>query len=131
MTDADVERRQAAAYDQLQQRFYDLQHALQDRVRAFNEASGRILAILAAEAEALAQLAGSAELTGTPIEELALAAREYGILTRAGIHTVEQVTEMTETDLSDLRNAGVKSVANIKARLAAAGLTLKPEVHGD
>lgn len=131
MTDADVARRQAAAYDQLQHRFYDLQRALQDRVRAFNEASGRIRGILAAEAEALAQLARSAELSGTPIEELTLAAREYGILTRAGIRSVEQLTEMTETDLDDLRNSGTKSVANIKARLAAVGLALKPEVNDD
>lgn len=132
MTDgADVTRRQAAAYAQLQERFLNLQNALADQIRAFDAAAGQILAILGTQTEALAKLARSADLAGTPIEELMLAAREYGLLTRAGIHTVEQLAELTETDLCDLRNAGVKSVARIKARLHAEfGLALKPEVPG-
>lgn len=128
MTDPeDVARRQTAAYDQLQERFFHLQGALGERIRAFDAATGQILAILAAEAEALAKLARNADLTGTPIEELMLDGRAYGLLTRAGVRTVEQLTELTETDLDDLRNSGVKSVANIKARLAEVGLALKSE----
>jgi DNA-directed RNA polymerase alpha subunit len=128
----DVLARHAAAYEQLQARFLDLNKALRKRIRAFDAAVGQILAILGAEAEALAELARRADLSGTPIEELMLAAREYGLLTRAGIHTVEQLAELTETDLCDLRNAGVKSVARIKAQLYAEfGLALKPEAADD
>jgi DNA-directed RNA polymerase alpha subunit len=118
--------RQAAAYGQLQERFLGLSTALHDQIRAFNDATGQILTILTEQTEALAKLAKAAELTGTPIEELMLEGREYGLLTRAGVHTVEELTDMTETDLYDLRNAGVKSVAKIKARLLDEfGLTLK------
>lgn len=132
MTDAeDVAHRQAAAYDQLQERFFHLRGALEERIRAFDAATGQILAILAAEAEALAKLARDIDLTGTPIEELMLDGRAYGLLTRAGVRTVEQLTELTETDLDGLRNSGVKSVANIKARLAEVGLALKSEVAYD
>lgn len=130
--DGEVMRRHAAAYGQLQERFLNLQHALADQIRAFDAAAGQILAILGTQAEALAKLARSVDLTGTPIEELMLAAREYGLLTRAGIHTVEQLAELTEDDLEGLRNAGAKSVANIKARLLEEfGLTLKAEAAGD
>lgn len=125
MTDDDVTQRQAAAYGQLQGRFLGLQNALADQIRAFDAAVGQILAILGAQAEALAKLAQSADLAGTPIEELMLGAREYGVLARAGIHKVEQLTEMSEDDLEGLRNAGSKSVANIKARIEEFGLALK------
>lgn len=121
----DEPTRHAAAYAQLEERFLHLNWALQDQVRAFGDAAGQILAILQGQADAFAKLAKSAELTGTPIEELGLGSREYGLLTRAGIHTVEQLMEMTEADLNDLRNSGVKSVANIKRALEARGLALK------
>jgi DNA-directed RNA polymerase alpha subunit len=122
----DAPTRQAAAYDQLQARFFSLNTALRDQIRDFSNATNQILTILTEQADALAKLAKAAELTGTPIEELMLEGREYGLLTRAGVHTVEQLTDMTEDDLHDLRNAGVKSVAKVKARLFEEfGLTLK------
>lgn len=123
--------RQAAAYNQLQERFFSLSRALHDQIRAFNDATGQILTILTEQTEALAKLAKAAELTGTPIEELMLEGREYGLLTRAGVHTVEELTDMTEADLYDLRNTGVKSVAKIKAKLLKEfGLTLKAVADG-
>ena len=122
----DALARQAAAYDQLQARFHSLHTALRDQIRVFGDAVGQILAVLTDQADALAKLAKAAELTGTPIEELMLEGREHGLLTRAGVHTVEQLTDMTEDDLYDLRNTGVKSVAKIKAKLFKEfGLTLK------
>ena len=121
----DESARHAAAYAQLQERFLQLNEALCDQALAFGDAAGQILAILQGQADAFAKLAKAAELTGTPIEEVGFRGREYGLLTRAGIHTVEQLTQMTEADLHDLRNSGVQSVASIKRVLASHGLALK------
>lgn len=61
-----------------------------------------------------------------PIEELGLDARAYRVLTASGIRHVGELLHMTEGDVTDLRNAGVKTLENVKDRLAAEfGLTLR------
>lgn len=63
-----------------------------------------------------------------PIEELMLETRSYKILRAAGIRFVNQLLELTETDLHYMRNMGQKSVANVVDRLREEfGLALKPE----
>lgn len=64
-----------------------------------------------------------------PIEELELDARAYNVLTKSHrqIRFVGQLLELTEEDIIDLRNAGTKTLENVKVRLRdALGLTLKP-----
>ena len=56
----------------------------------------------------------------TPIEELDLSLRSYNCLKRAGIGSVEQLLEMTEDDLRQIRNLGNKSIAEISRKLCAA-----------
>lgn len=64
-----------------------------------------------------------------PIEELELDMRAYNVLYKShrSIRFVGQLVELTEEDILDMRNAGTKTVENIKARLRdVCGLTLKP-----
>ena len=51
------------------------------------------------------------------IDELGLSIRAFNCLKRAGIHTLGQLQEMSEEDLSKIRNLGKKSMAEIKQRL--------------
>lgn len=63
----------------------------------------------------------------TPIEELGLSVRSYNSLRRAGKDTLRDIVEMTETDLSKIRNLGRKSAMEVKEKIASHGLTLKEE----
>lgn len=60
------------------------------------------------------------------IEELDLSVRSYNCLKRAGINTVEELTQRTEEDMMKVRNLGKKSLEEVKVKLAELNLTLKP-----
>ena len=60
------------------------------------------------------------------IEELELSVRSFNCLKRAGINTVEELTERTEEDMMKVRNLGKKSLDEVKAKLEELGLSLKP-----
>ncbi|WP_408955527.1 DNA-directed RNA polymerase subunit alpha [Natroniella sp. ANB-PHB2] len=65
----------------------------------------------------------------TTIEELELSVRSSNCLKRAGINTVEELTDITEDDLMKVRNLGKKSLQEIKAKLAELDLSLRqPEL---
>ena len=59
------------------------------------------------------------------IEDLDLSVRSYNCLKRAGIHSVRQLVEFSENDLLNIRNFGVKSIAEVKDKLETMGLGLK------
>ncbi len=59
------------------------------------------------------------------IEELDLSVRSYNCLKRAGINTVQELTEKTEADMMKVRNLGRKSLEEVKEKLAASGLSLR------
>ena len=59
------------------------------------------------------------------IEELDLSVRSYNCLKRAGINTVDELTQKTETEMMKVRNLGRKSLDEVKARLDALELSLK------
>lgn len=59
------------------------------------------------------------------IEELDLSVRSYNCLKRAGINTVEELTERTVEDMMKVRNLGKKSLEEVEQKLAALGLSLK------
>ncbi|CAJ1192982.1 DNA-directed RNA polymerase subunit alpha [Companilactobacillus crustorum] len=61
------------------------------------------------------------------IEELDLSVRSYNCLKRAGINTVQELTEKTEADMMRVRNLGRKSLVEVKEKLANLGLSLKQE----
>ncbi|ABK61467.1 MULTISPECIES: DNA-directed RNA polymerase subunit alpha [Clostridium] len=59
------------------------------------------------------------------IEELDLSVRSYNCLKRAGINTVQELTERTIDDMMKVRNLGKKSLEEVQEKLAALGLGLK------
>lgn len=61
------------------------------------------------------------------IEELDLSVRSYNCLKRAGINTVQELTEKTEADMMRVRNLGRKSLVEVKEKLSDLGLSLKQE----
>lgn len=64
-------------------------------------------------------------LIRTPITALGLDRRPLNLLRAAGIHVVAHLARLTEDELAAVRNMGVVSIRNIKARLLEEfGLTL-------
>ena len=61
------------------------------------------------------------------IEELELSVRSFNCLKRASINTVEELTQRTEEDMMKVRNLGMKSLVEVKNKLAELGLSLKPD----
>ena len=59
------------------------------------------------------------------IEELDLSVRSYNCLKRAGINTVYDLTEKSEAEMMKVRNLGLKSLEEVKIKLADLGLGLK------
>ena len=59
------------------------------------------------------------------IEELDLSVRSYNCLKRAGINTVYDLTEKSESEMMKVRNLGRKSLEEVKVKLADLGLGLK------
>ncbi len=61
------------------------------------------------------------------IEELDLSVRSYNCLKRAGINTVEELTDRTESAMMQVRNLGKKSLEEVKQKLEELGLGLKTD----
>jgi DNA-directed RNA polymerase subunit alpha len=61
------------------------------------------------------------------IEELDLSVRSYTCLKRAGINTVEDLTNKSEEDMMKVRNLGKKSLDEVVYKLNGLGLYLKKE----
>lgn len=58
------------------------------------------------------------------IDELELSVRSYNCLKRAGINTVEELTNKTSEDMMKVRNLGRKSLEEVLAKLKELGLQL-------
>ena len=58
------------------------------------------------------------------IDELELSVRSYNCLKRAGINTVEELTNRTSEDMMKVRNLGRKSLEEVLAKLDELGLSL-------
>lgn len=59
------------------------------------------------------------------IEELDLSVRSYNCLKRAGINTVEELTQKSEEDMMKVRNLGKKSLEEVQQKLEELGLGLR------
>lgn len=66
------------------------------------------------------------KLMELPIEEMDLSVRSYNCLKRAGINTVEELTNRTSEDMMKVRNLGRKSLDEVLAKLKELGLQLNP-----
>ena len=58
----------------------------------------------------------------TAIEDLELSARSFNCLKRAGISTVEDLTNTTEADMMKVKNLGKKSLDEVTSKLHSLGL---------
>ncbi len=63
----------------------------------------------------------------TSIEELELSVRSFNCLKRAGISTVEDLTNRSENDMMKVRNLGKKSLDEVIAKLHSLGLDFARE----
>lgn len=59
------------------------------------------------------------------VEDLELTVRSYNCLKRAGITTVEELTQKTEEEMIHVRNLGKKSLNEVKDKLAQLGLSFR------
>ena len=60
------------------------------------------------------------------IEELDLSVRSYNCLKRAGINSVEELTQKTEEDMIKVRNLGRKSLEEVEQKLNELSLGFRP-----
>ena len=70
--------------------------------------------------------AGKEKILEMTIEELDLSVRSYNCLKRAGINTVQNLTEKTEAEMLKVRNLGRKSFDEVVLKLNSLGLSLAP-----
>ena len=63
----------------------------------------------------------------TSIEKLELSVRSFNCLKRAGISTVEDLTNRSENDMMKVRNLGKKSLDEVIAKLHSLGLNFRQE----
>ncbi len=61
----------------------------------------------------------------TPIEEVEFSVRAYNCLKRAGIHTVQDLVNKTEDEVTKIRNLGKKSLKEVIDKVAELGLEFK------
>ena len=59
------------------------------------------------------------------IEDLDLSVRSYNFLKRAGIQTVDELTQKTEEEMMRVRNLGKKSMKEVKEKITELGLSFK------
>lgn len=67
----------------------------------------------------------SQSLKSKMIEDLELSVRSYNCLKRAGISTVDELTQKTEYEMQHVRNLGKKSLQEIKDKIYSLGLHFK------
>src|SRR6202012_5744964 len=66
------------------------------------------------------------------VEELELSVRSYNCLKNAGIQTIGELVQKTQSEMLRTKNFGRKSLNEIKEILTTMGLALgmKPDAHG-
>ncbi len=70
---------------------------------------------------------GKEKVLEMTIEELDLSVRSYNCLKRAGINTVEDLTNKNEEEMMKVRNLGKKSLEEVLGKLKELDLTLKKD----
>ena len=63
----------------------------------------------------------------TSIEDLDFSVRAYNCLKRAGIHTLQDLVDKSESDMMKIRNLGKKSLKEVLDKIRDMGLTLRDE----
>ena len=100
------------------------------RSQEVNELTKQIISEAVAEGESIMAEKGNTErekVLDMTIEDLDLSVRSFNCLKRAGINTVEDLTNKSEEDMMKVRNLGRKSLEEVIAKLNSFGFTLKKE----
>lgn len=63
----------------------------------------------------------------TPVDDLDLSVRAYNCLKRAGIHTLSDLTNMSENEMMKIRNLGKKSLKEVIDKIKEMGLSFRQE----
>ena len=63
----------------------------------------------------------------TSIEDLDFSVRAYNCLKRAGIHTLQDLVNKSESDMMKIRNLGKKSLKEVLDKIRDMGLVLRDE----
>ena len=61
----------------------------------------------------------------TPIEEVEFSVRAYNCLKRHGVHTIQDLVDMTELEVTKIRNLGKKSLKEVIDKVSDLGLKFK------
>ena len=69
----------------------------------------------------------TSEILSMKIEDMELSVRSFNCLKRAGINTVEDLCNKTESEMMKIRNLGNKSLVEVHERLEAMGLSLRKD----
>lgn len=63
----------------------------------------------------------------TPVDDLDLSVRAYNCLKRAGIHTLNDLTNMSEAEMMKIRNLGKKSLKEVIDKIKDMGLSFRQD----
>jgi DNA-directed RNA polymerase subunit alpha len=97
-----------------------------DRVDALRESGAGLVAEAGLAGAGAAGAAGRSDgMDDILIEELELGVRSYNCLKRAGVQTVGDLIQKTESELNAIPNFGRKSIEEVKETLEARGLALR------
>lgn len=94
---------------------------LSEHLKIFIDLSDKAVA---AEIMSEKEETGKEKVLEMNIDELELSVRSYNCLKRAGINTVEELTNKTSEDMMKVRNLGRKSLEEVLAKLKELGLSL-------
>ena len=103
--------------------------------RALQEAARQLTEILdlftdgyeGSRAEARSRIGRPVITDERPVEDLEVTVRSYNCLKREGVDTIGQLATMTEEELMNIRNLGMKSVDEIRSKLIEYGYTLESD----
>lgn len=97
---------------------------LRDQLNVFTDLSDAVEII---EDVVVEETPDTSEILSMKIEDMELSVRSFNCLKRAGINTVEDLCNKTESEMMKIRNLGNKSLVEVHERLEAMGLSLRKD----
>lgn len=97
---------------------------LRDQLNVFIDLSDAVEII---EDVVVEETPDTSEILSMKIEDMELSVRSFNCLKRAGINTVEDLCNKTESEMMKIRNLGNKSLVEVHERLEAMGLGLRKD----
>lgn len=124
-------------YLKLQKEYVQKRQELCDKIIVLDELINKAVALIHNDDTTIREIKEFLELESeekqnilarnADISDLDLTVRSYHCLKRAGINTIQQLSELTISDLMKVRNLGRKSVKEITEKLKELGIELEEE----